>query len=796
MATSFTQTSSNGVSSVEFWLLDINYDVIDEQPIIYMWGVTRDDKRIVVVEKNFRPYFYVLTDPGNIEIIKKKLQPYRVLSIDRVEKKYYGRPVTAIKVTLSNPRTVPEAREAVASLAGIREVLEADIRFYMRYMVDKGILPSSWLEAKVREVEVPRGWQVDEAYEVVGDVTVLDEKRAPKLRNYAFDIECYNKYGEPDPERDPIIIISRMHDAGEEVFSAENGGERKVIEEFVEDLRTYDPDIIFGYNTNLFDWPYLLKRAHVNNVKPKLGRNMGEPAQSVYGHFSVVGRANIDLYDYAGDLQEVKIKTLENVAEFLGVVPKSRRILIDTNRIYEYWDDASKRPILRQYALDDAKSTYLLGQVVLPFGIQLSSLVGLPLDQVFAASVGNRVEWFLIRQAYRFNELVPNVKERREETYQGAIVLKPKPGIHKNIAVLDFSSMYPNVMIKYNVSPDTYVPPDEDVPRDMVWVAPEVGHRFRKEPPGFYRVVLESLIRARKEIREAMKRLDVKSDEYKILDERQKAIKVITNATYGYSGWSLARWYKREVAEATTAWGRELIKKTISYAEGLGLEIIYGDTDSVFVKNDEEKVAKLIEFVEGELGFEIKVDKVYSKVFFTEAKKKYCGLLADGRIDVVGFEAVRGDWAEISKDIQEEVVRIVLTEEDPWKAVDYVKKTIDELGRGKVPLQKLIIWKTLSKDLEEYEVDAPHVQAARELKRLGYRVGKGSKIGYIVVKGSGKVSEKAKPYVAVKSPEEIDIDYYVKRQIIPAALRILEYFGVREEHFLGGKKQASLTDFF
>jgi len=183
-------------------------------------------------------------------------------------------------------------------------------------------------------------------------------------------------------------------------------------------------------------------------------------------------------------------------------------------------------------------------------------------------------------------------------------------------------------------------------------------------------------------------------------------------------------------------------------------------------------------------------------VFFTEAKKKYCGLLADGRIDVVGFEAVRGDWAEISKDIQEEVVRIVLTEEDPWKAVDYVKKTIDELSRGKVPLEKLIIWKTLLKDLEEYEVDAPHVQAARELKRLGYRVGKGSKIGYIVVKGSGKVSEKAKPYVAVKSPEEIDIDYYVRRQIIPAALRILEYFGVREEHFMGGKKQASLTDFF
>ena len=116
---------------------------------------------------------------------------------------------------------------------------------------------------------------------------------------------------------------------------------------------------------------------------------------------------------------------------------------------------------------------------------------------------------------------------------------------------------------------------------------------------------------------------------------------------------------------------------------------------------------------------------------------------------------------------------------------------------GKVPLEKLIIWKTLSKELEEYEVDAPHVHAARALAKMGYRIFKGMKIGYIVTKGGGKISERAKPYIAVKSPDEVDVEYYVEHQIVPAALRILEYFGVKKEHLLArGRRQATLLDFF
>jgi len=156
---------------------------------------------------------------------------------------------------------------------------------------------------------------------------------------------------------------------------------------------------------------------------------------------------------------------------------------------------------------------------------------------------------------------------------------------------------------------------------------------------------------------------------------------------------------------------------------------------------------------------------------------------------------VRGDWAEVAKEVQEKVVEIVLRKEDVVEAVNYVRRVIEDLRAGRVPLEKLIIWKTLGKSLEEYEVEAAHVAAAKKLIESGYRVTKGGKIGYVIVKGYGKLAEKAVPYIAVKSFEEIDVEYYIRRQVIPAAMRILGYFGVKESQLLEAP-QRTLLDFF
>ena len=626
----------------------------------------------------------------------------------------------------------------------------------------------------------------------------IKKEAIPNVKILAFDIETYSKIGTPDPKRDPIIIIAVATSDGDvKLFTVnEDKDDKKIIEEFVKYIQEYNPDIIVGYNSNRFDWIYLVERAKINKVRLIVDRKGGTPHPSVYGHQSISGRANIDLLDYAEGLYEVKVKTLKNVAEYLGVMSKKERIIIPQSEIADYWDDNTKRPLLLEYAKDDVVSTLKIAELALPFIVELSRLVGLTPDQILAASVGFRVEWYLMRQAFKENELVPNRIERAHETYPGALVFEPKKGLHKNVVYMDFASMYPSIIIKYNIGPDTYVPPYEEIDRNEVWICPEFGHRFRKEPPGLYKKALSKLLSARKEIREKMKSLQEGSVEYKLLNNRQLAIKVIANATYGYAGWTGARWYCKEAAEAITAWGRRTIMKAIEMAKSIGLEVLYGDTDSIFVKNDKEKVEKFIKMVEEELGFEIKVDKVYKRVFFTEAKKRYSGLLEDGRIDIVGFEAVRGDWADIAKDVQEKVIEIVLKEGSVDKAVEYVRSVIDELRNRKIPLHKLVIWKTLTKNIEEYEVEAPHVTAAKMLREMGVKVSVGDKVGYVICKGSGKISSRVKPYIAA-SYDDIDDNYYIERQIIPAALRILEYFGITETTLktLAVKKQKSLFDF-
>jgi len=178
--------------------------------------------------------------------------------------------------------------------------------------------------------------------------------------------------------------------------------------------------------------------------------------------------------------------------------------------------------------------------------------------------------------------------------------------------------MYPNLMVRYNISPDTLVKAEDSVGDELVHVIPQVGHRFRKAPDGFYKIVLTSLIEGRKTIKRELENQPSGSAVYKVLKERERAVKVITNASYGYAGWAGGRWYLREVAESATALGRETIMKTIEKAKSLGLEIIYGDTDSIFVTNDKPKVDQLLDWVDKELKLEI-VQRRYTRILFNEA---------------------------------------------------------------------------------------------------------------------------------------------------------------------------------
>ncbi|MBS7632410.1 DNA polymerase II [Candidatus Bathyarchaeota archaeon] len=790
---------------VVFWLLDVNYEKREEIPEIWMWGINASGERILVIDRSFVDYFYaVVKEDREVMQVAEDIKCQHHASIEKleiVERKHFGKPVKALKVYCKNPDETAKLAKSLRNLESIEDCFEDDVRFSMRYLIDNNISPCGWHEVEAFEEEPDANVSVDKTFVAKSAPKASEKTSVPKLRTLAFSIIRYSREGSPKAHKDPVVIISTANSSGEEkqFLADEAKNDKQMLETFIEHVQKFNPDIIVGYGSNERDWPYLRERCKKLRLPLHVDRTKTEPHKSTYGHVSVTGRANIDLADYADEFPEVKVKTLENLADYLGAAKTEKRTIIEEIDYAEHWESTEKRELLKKFSQENTRSIMMIADAVLDFATQLSFLVGLPLDHVGTAAAGLRVEWFIIKNTRDEGELVPRRTEQPYMPYTGGIVLSPKPGLHEKVAVLDFKSMYPNLMITYNLSPDSYVSPNMPEPTTGVYVAPEVGHKFRRQSDGFFKKILLQLIKARSEIRSKMNEFSPESAEYRVLDARQKAVKVITNATYGYAGWVGARWYIKPVAEATAAWGRHVIQTTIKMAETAGLKVVYGDTDSIFIAYEKKKVEQLSKEIQAKLGLEVELDKVYERVFFTEAKKRYAGLLSDGKLDIVGLEAMRGDWAMVAKTVQEEVLTIVLKERSPEKAKAFVKQFISDLRQKRIAYHDLVIWKTLTKPPSEYEVKAAHVEASKMLKEKGWDLTVGDKVGYVIVKGSGRLYERVKPYM-LASYDEVDIEYYVTKQVVPAAARVLESFGVTEEQLLSVQEKSEgkklLTDFF
>jgi DNA polymerase I len=790
---------------VSFWLLDINPKIDEDKGTIelWLWGIDGAGNRVLVVDRNFTAYFYAVVaegfDASKTADAIMKAYGASIVKLEVASRRFFGKPVQTIKVCCKVATVTGKLAKQLRSVEGVKDCLEDDIRASMRYLIDNNLAPCGWHEVEATEEENSEGVRVSKVYTAKAPPTQVDNVTVPTMRVLGFSMICYSREGSPKPDRNPVLIISTAASNGEtkQFVTNDDKNDKPIIEEFIAYICQFDPDIIASYGANTVEWTYLRGRSHKLKLKLDFDRAKQEPHTSVYGHVSTTGTVNIDLADFMDVFPEVKVKTLWNFADHLGVM-KERQSVVEDVEFADYWDDIQKREILKAFGADSACKVQGTAGLLLDFAMQLASLTSLPLDHVMTAAVGFRVEWFLIKRAQKIGELIPKRIEQTYRPYAGGLVLSPKPGLHENIAVLDFKSMYPNIMITYNLSPDTYIAPEEPEPASGVFKAPEVGHKFRKAPPGFYKEALTYLINVRGAIRQKMKTLNPKTVEYHVLDARQKAVKIITNAAYGYAGWVGAKWYIKPVAEAASAWGRHIILTASQMAEKAGIQVVYGDTDSLFLSYDQTKVPKLEAEIKSELKLDVEIAEVYKRIFFTEAKKRYAGLRQDGSLDIVGLEVIRGDWAEVAKKVQEHVLEIILNEPSPKRATDYVCSVISDLKHRKVPVHDLIIWKTLTKAPEEYAIKAPHVEAAKMLREKGWRLTGGDKVGYVILSGRGRLYNRVKPYVFVKI-DEVDVDYYVTNQVLPAASRILAFFDVTEAELLKETKETeenrSLMDY-
>ncbi|MEE9526020.1 MAG: DNA-directed DNA polymerase [Candidatus Woesearchaeota archaeon] len=816
-------------AKIQFYPLDITYKVEREKAAIYLYGRTTKGEQICVIDSSFEPYFYVLLrDEDKIKSFCNKITKISVEHKERiakvtktevVKKKFLGKKKNAVKVFVQIPSDVPVIRDIIKEWDVIESINEYDIHFTRRYFIDKGITPLTLVEAEGAVIQAKSKVPCFKAERV--EQISSDTIKAPKI--LAFDIETYNPAGKRFvPEEYPIIMLAFYGEDFKKVitwkrFKTDNkdiefvDGELDLINRFKEVLEKYKPDILTGYYSDGFDLPYILTRAKHYKIKLDLGLDNSDVSfkKGATKNIQITGLVHLDIFRFISRIMRQGLATdsysLDNVAaEVLG----EKKDDVDIDGLSIAWDDGKENELetFCKYNLKDAKLTYNLCKKVFPNVEEMVKIVGQPIFEVSRMAFSQLVEWYIMKQTKEYNEIAPNkphheeLSERMHKRYQGAFVFEPKPGLYKDIAIFDFRSLYPTIIGSHNIGPSSL---NCSCCKDKAEYAPTEEKKFWycKNKKGFLPSIVENLITHRMRIKEMLKK-----KEDPMLNARVESLKVLANSFYGYLGFYAARWYCFECAESVTAYGRHYIHKVIDAAKEKDFDIVYSDTDSIFLtlgEKNKEDALKFVEKINEKLPglMELEYEGTYPSGIFVSAKagahgakKKYALLDEDGNVKITGFETVRRNWSPIAKEVQQKVLGIVLKERDLPKAVRYVKQVIIDLKDRKIPNEKVIIHTQLRQDIESYTSIGPHVAVAQRMKSKGQDVGPGSIIKYIITEGAGKIRDKAKMIEEVKDGA-YDADYYIDHQIIPSVERIFDVLGFKKEELVAGD-QSKLGEFF
>jgi len=795
----------------EFYPMDFDYD---NEGNILIYGKTTSNEKILIIDDSVKPYFYVLENGNkakeieNIRI-KEENKIYRVSKTEIVNKRYYDKEIKAVKVYVDHHRDINHIRKKLRD----SDLAETDIRYIKRYLTEKRIDPLVLSEAEGEIIE-----DTDEGISIQGEVKQKSSEFLKNPRILAFDIEVYGDFsGHQKHKQDPIIMISFKGEEFNKVITWKKinapyvetvKNEKELLEKFVEVIQKYNPDYITGYFTDGFDFPYIKLRADELDVKMDLGIDKSlliiKKEKTGFTSAKIKGIPHLDMYRFVSRIMGggLRIDTfnLNTVArEILG----EKKLDFDLGDISEVWDSGDIKE-LAEYNLRDSDLAYKLCRELLPNLNELSKLVGMPIYDVCRATYGSLVENYLIKKAKDYNEIIPNrpkydaITERRNETYEGAFVMEPKPGFYDKIVVYDFKSIYPSIIVTKNISPSS-LNSSKGNKTPEVEIKGKKRHYYFDTKETFIPKVVKELILKRNEIK---KQLKEKKDS--ALSGRSYALKTVANAIYGYLGFFGSRYHSMECAASITAWARYYIQDVIKKAQKEKFEVIYSDTDSIAIfmnKKTKKESLDFLEKVNKNLPgiMELELENFYDYGLFVSkkgeessgAKKKYALIDSKGEIKIIGFETVRGDWSLIARETQKKVIEIILKENSFEKALNYARKVIKELNEGRVDMKKLIIRNQLKMDLEKYKQIGPHVAVAKQMRERGVNIREGSMINYIVCSGKGLIRDRSK---IPKEARDYDKDYYINNQVIPCVEKIFEIKRYTKQDLLS-KEQSKLGDF-
>lgn len=829
------------IGTTAYILLSADYDPDLEKVCLKFYDTSKHEILIWYDNTGHRPYAY-----SRMPVQQLKTHPEilrlsdRILDIREEEK---IDPLTDAKIVVSkiiakDPLVIGGTR---ASLRERIPLWEADIKYYANYIFDSKLQVGAYYyfdeKGTLRECEVPLPDEVKKLLGGFSDDVIkwvkLLSMEIPNYKRVAFDVEVYNPPGimpQAEEPKYPIFIVSLrgsdglrkvlVYDLRQELSNEEityvDGyevevfrNERDLINRALEIAKKYP--ILVTFNGDNFDLPYLRRRAETLGIQDvdnyiKLGRN---DARITWG-------IHLDLYPFFKNVS-VKNYAFSGAYDIVSLDSVARALLGKGKvQLEKPFQELKMEEIIR-YAYMDAELTYELTTFDDNLVMKLITLIGrisnMIIDDVCRLSISNWIRNRLLYEHRNRGYLIVDPEDiskkggkrhlepvTKGKKYAGALVIEPKPGIHFNVYVLDFASLYPSIIKEYNISYETVNCPHEGCRGNQLfglttWICKE-KRGLISEFTGIIRDIRVFIFK------KLAKDPSLPIEKRKFYEAAQGAIKVFLNAMYGVTGADTFQFYYLPAAEAVTYLGRLAISKSIKIAKEEGLEVIYGDTDSLFIKNpDPNRLSKFISRVETETKLKVEMDKVYKYVVFSERKKNYFGVLKEGTIDVKGLLGKKSSTPPFIKEVFYTILDILKTvnsQEEFDNAKKLIKDIVAEAERklrmNEVPLELLAISVTISKPTNKYTKTTPqHVKAARKLeKALGITIPAGSIIRIVKTKGEG-----AEPLELVKSYRTIDVDKYVEllRSTLSQILEALELeLSVKEVK--KGYEYKSLDQFF
>lgn len=742
---------------IEGFILSGSSIDLEDQILLKLYGQSSEGSFLVTIN-HFKNYFFVES---------KTPSSYRNLDGTWAEK--------------IECRTMNElkAKKADYEKSGLR-TFEADIRPLERYLMDNHLFA---------QVKLSGTAEIKNGLLSFANPVIEKSHYFPVCKIMSFDIET-GKDGK-------LLSLAYSFRSGEkiedQVFMLGNGEktdtvlfcptEKFLLESFQAAVQRLDPDIFTGWNVIGFDFHFLEKKAR--QVKTPLilgrGRRPLELYQNARGEWTlnIEGRVIIDgPWALKSNFFSFESYKLNNVAKLVLGEGKD----IDEDEVHDKWEEIERRfredkLSLAKYNLKDAQLVLDIFEKIKIVDLLLnrSLISGLLLERVGGSTAA--FDHFYLPSLHEYGYVAPNVSDVQwARQAKGGFVLNPVVGVHENVLVMDFKSLYPTLIQSFLIDPLSRAEHKTNP------LFTPVGFSFSRDHhilPGKIGELLDRRALAKKD-----KNMNL-----------SQAVKILMNSFYGVMGSSGCRFYQEDLPDAITGTGQWLLKTVVQFLNDHGFSTLYGDTDSIFVQlkayeTHESVGSELIQKVNAylkeklhkdfnvESRLEIQYDKFFKKLILTStrgigegAKKRYAGLKVSGNTEEIvltGMEYVRSDWSALARHFQYELVRRVFYNED---VQSFIEQTLKDLLDRKLDDQ-LVLSKKLTKPLDEYVKNIPpHAKAAMILLKEK-RVLKRRPEYVVTMRGA----------VPVELPhDDIDYDYYIERQIAPIADSILSLFGMSFE---------------